>query len=619
VRPSDEAITKMLAGLAKVIASPTEPAAVKIQALRSYGRLARGTSHAEEAEQVLLAAAKNANDDRTTLGIADALHALGSPKGVELMWKVFGKIPAEGENVEARQLAYRVLDNAESVPPTVESVRMVAEFVATNAGYGGGMMGAGMGGMPGGMGMMMSGPGRSTSLGPLNRLTASADGIRRLVEATVSMPQEIGGAMPDDGGSVSPQLTGLVGGAMMTDITPRNILLTVLKDTAPANEEIASALVEALASKDAGVRAAAAEALGNVSELNVDAQSDLSIKTSTRVLGPTSEAKKSSSSASGGAILELPESVRADLSRSLMETVRNKATTTRSRIEALELLARTAAGTDQAKDAASLALSINEDAKADQRERATAIGVARAVLPPEERTEALWSPLSKEEIDERLKRWQEMEKSRAIPTDAQSTAELTSFALLTMVANARAQAALNVLHEDMEEFEPTLSHSSVNVILARMLQTGDGVRKMLAAIPLTGEFDESLEIPMDYGTSRGFLLSQIARITPVSDDVAVALGEALSSDDEEIRKAAATALSRFELSKARPRDTNDDPKVVLGKRVFFLLDRDKDGMASVEELSKLQRMRPAFENAGIDLQQPMTENQFIEAYRKADP
>ena len=265
VRPSDEAVAKMLSGLAKVIESPKEPAEVKVQALRSYGRLARGTGHAKEAEEVLFNAAKKANDDRTILGIADALHALGSSKGVELMWRVFGQKPdVEGTNLETRRMAYGMLDKAEAVPPTVESVRLVAEFLTM--GGGGGM--AMMGGMPG---MAFGLGGGPISDGPLKRLSGSAEGIGRLVEATESLPKDSGGEMSSAAGI--PGMEGMMGGGGMgMGYTPRDVLLSVLKATTPENEEIATALVEALTSKDAGIRAAAAEALGNVSELPTEAE-----------------------------------------------------------------------------------------------------------------------------------------------------------------------------------------------------------------------------------------------------------------------------------------------------------------------------------------------------------
>ncbi len=249
-RPSDEAVAKMLSGLAKVIESPKEPAEVKVQALRSYGRLARGTGHAKEAEEVLFNAAKNANDDRTILGIADALHALGSPKGIELMWTVFGQKPdVEGKNLETRRTAYGMLDKAEAVPPTVESVRLVAEFVATGGGIYGAMMGdqdMSMGGMPG----MAFGLGGQISEGPLRRLSGSAEGVRRLAEATESLPKDDSAEM-----SSVPGMTGMEsmmggGGGMGGLGSARDVLLSVLKATTPENEEIANSLVEALMSKD---------------------------------------------------------------------------------------------------------------------------------------------------------------------------------------------------------------------------------------------------------------------------------------------------------------------------------------------------------------------------------
>ncbi|MDQ3330852.1 MAG: M56 family metallopeptidase [Planctomycetota bacterium] len=265
VRPPEETIAKMLAGLREVLESPQEPAEVKIQALRSYGRLARGTAEQKAAEDVLLSAARNAKDDRTKLGAADALHTLGSPKGVELMWTLFAK----SKDVNTRATSLRVLDQAEAVPPTVESIR---QLVTSTSDDGNPFVG-GMPGMMGGGGFPPNYP-----QGILRRLTDSGDGLRRLVKAAESFPADeaagMGAMLPggesDGSGGFGSEGSGMAMGAMGGGYPPRAVLLGTLRGAVPENEDISAALVGALSSKDPGVRAAAAQALGNVSELPVE-------------------------------------------------------------------------------------------------------------------------------------------------------------------------------------------------------------------------------------------------------------------------------------------------------------------------------------------------------------
>jgi hypothetical protein len=60
-----------------------------------------------------------------------------------------------------------------------------------------------------------------------------------------------------------------------------------------------------------------------------------------------------------------------------------------------------------------------------------------------------------------------------------------------------------------------------------------------------------------------------------------------------------------------------DPNVSQGRKYFALLDENKDGKASIDELGKLKKLRPTFEQAGIRLDQEMSADQFVANYVKA--
>jgi beta-lactamase regulating signal transducer with metallopeptidase domain len=225
--PADPLRDKMLAALAQVIASPDEQADVKAQALLSYGRLARGRDKAK-AEVLLLAVAEDTQDTTVKLAAANALHTLGSEKGVEIMWSLLEA--SQDENTQ--WMILRLLHQAKSAPPTVESVLNVAQLVRSTSGT---ALGTGLGVGP---------PNYAHEL--LNNLTTSGHGVDRLVEAIKT-------AKPSDAKGVD-------------ENTVRTVLLSVLRKAKPDADDVANALVTALSSKDAGVRGAAALAIGNVTE-----------------------------------------------------------------------------------------------------------------------------------------------------------------------------------------------------------------------------------------------------------------------------------------------------------------------------------------------------------------
>ena len=177
--PANGLRDKMLAGLAKVIDSPDEPENVKVQALRSYGRLARG-GDTDQAEKLLLDAARQSENVMITLAAADALHALGSKQGVEMMWSLLGTKAESGDGTHGDipyETIARLLNNAGEVPPTVESNQRLAGLATSQPQME--EMAGGMMGMGSPFGRRPAGPARQL----LERLIESGEGISRLVQA----------------------------------------------------------------------------------------------------------------------------------------------------------------------------------------------------------------------------------------------------------------------------------------------------------------------------------------------------------------------------------------------------------------------------------------------------
>ena len=60
-----------------------------------------------------------------------------------------------------------------------------------------------------------------------------------------------------------------------------------------------------------------------------------------------------------------------------------------------------------------------------------------------------------------------------------------------------------------------------------------------------------------------------------------------------------------------------DPIDKTAKLFFNQLDTDKNGSITSEEWARSRRLKPRFEEVGIDLSKPMDAAQFASAYRKA--
>lgn len=61
-------------------------------------------------------------------------------------------------------------------------------------------------------------------------------------------------------------------------------------------------------------------------------------------------------------------------------------------------------------------------------------------------------------------------------------------------------------------------------------------------------------------------------------------------------------------------DSDDDPDVRRAETYFGYLDRNRDGRLTEEEWSASRRLRPMFEDAGVDLSREMSRDQFIQSY-----
>lgn len=60
------------------------------------------------------------------------------------------------------------------------------------------------------------------------------------------------------------------------------------------------------------------------------------------------------------------------------------------------------------------------------------------------------------------------------------------------------------------------------------------------------------------------------------------------------------------------------PEAIRGRNMFRLLDKDRSGNISTEEWQASSRLKPMFENAGVDLSKPMDQDAFITQYVKIE-
>src|SRR5690606_28592668 len=98
---------------------------VKAQAIRSLGNVAKGTDESGRVEQLLTDAAAASNDAGVVVAAGEALFALGSSKGVALMWHAL----RSSNDTGTQQSIVRWLDERHATPPTAETIRTLAQIL----------------------------------------------------------------------------------------------------------------------------------------------------------------------------------------------------------------------------------------------------------------------------------------------------------------------------------------------------------------------------------------------------------------------------------------------------------------------------------------------------------
>ncbi|MGC1274028.1 MAG: hypothetical protein WBC44_10000, partial [Planctomycetaceae bacterium] len=561
---SPDTRTKMIDGLIKVLEDEKQPADVKAQAMRSLGTLAGSSTEADRVEQALLLAAEKAEDDSTKLAAAAGLNKLGSPQGVEQMWLVLQN--SNDEQTQASVVEFLGHENA--VPPTAEAAKVLARLAVR--------------GMPGTVprtGGDGSDPWNALQL--LQNANNNSQGIRRLIEAIETTKDSAAMSSEPNESADDMSMMGSTNGE-------RTILLNVLATAKPTTDEIAAALVEALSHKDAGIREAAARALGNAEPAARrggsrgpmggpmgSSRGGMRSPTGMRARGSDSfgagyEATANPLQAADaanpfGPVQTPPEqpqvspAVRKELIKSLTAAGTDEKATPRSRYTSLSTLAKLTKGTEEANATAEIVDGRLEKAT-DEEERRT-LRLLLHILGHQRASTTLWPMLPEPDYAVEFERRQfdmlsELNAVGAVPQTPQETVKL-AFAI----------AALRLdQHRNREQFESEreriLAYAPLQAatnILDRMTTSGEGVRRIVEAYALADkpapETPSSEAFgPKEYGyvhntPVRHVLLGAIVFVKPTSDEIATALAEALSNEDGAVRAAAAAALENLNGSK----------------------------------------------------------------------
>jgi len=87
------------------------------------------------------------------------------------------------------------------------------------------------------------------------------------------------------------------------------------------------------------------------------------------------------------------------------------------------------------------------------------------------------------------------------------------------------------------------------------------------------------------------------------------------SSGSELSKSKVTIASKGKTVSIKPGKVDmDSPEAAQGLRMFKLLDRDKSGNVTTEEWERSRKLKPQFENAGIDLTKPLAQDSFVSLY-----
>lgn len=113
---------------------------------------------------------------------------------------------------------------------------------------------------------------------------------------------------------------------------------------------------------------------------------------------------------------------------------------------------------------------------------------------------------------------------------------------------------------------------------------------------------------------------ELASVLPIGQAaasvvVSEASTEAAAGESTNATQEAPTSAGRLKAENAAAFIAAADPaQVKQAERFFSLLDRDRDGNVSELEWARSQRLKPKFEEAGANLTEPMSSDQFVSFY-----
>src|SRR5690606_13444377 len=193
-----------------------------------------------------------------------------------------------------------------------------------------------------------------------------------------------------------------------------------------------------------------------------------------------------------------------------------------SRSAALRSLGKLAEGGEHARAVLEIARTFLTENESSALKQAAA-QVVHDLSKSAESQEVLWEALPSVDLDTRAEFVRHLGARDSLTPDAKS---------VVTIARVRLKLASSLNLE-----KHAAAHEAAGRMLERLGTTGDGVRRLIDAV-------EADDIPGESGMIdvTDLLLAYVADITPMSDDVAVALAEALSNGRDVIRRAAATAL-----------------------------------------------------------------------------
>ena len=508
---SRETRSKIIDGLIAVVQDEKQPADVKAQAMRSLGNVAKGTDESGRVEQLLTDAAAASNDAGVVVAAGEALFALGSSKGVALMWHAL----RSSNDTGTQQSIVRWLDERHATPPTAETIRTLAQildryFRSSDA----------------------SKPDSFTLAASqlLQRIVTNGDGVRRVVEAIEKTPQP-SEEMPGEGkGAI---------GAEPPSRARTIILLPLLAGTNPTADDIAAVLVEALSHNDPDIREAAAKALGNAESTTAGRSTGRRpagvgpFSTTPAELPPADVNNGPFAPAEPVPAKPVPtlsdDAVRKELLEPLIAAGQDEQATPESRIAALTAVARLSKTKTEKERAEEVVKAMLEGATDEQEKQALTL-LLQELTEGESGLVHLWIKFANASDDEAASLLLLLNEKQAIPPNAKLVGRVMRWSV-------------------GDEF------------FARLVARPEGVERVIEAMGISAEPNEpyyASDMPV-----RDALLKRLTNIKPTSPDVAKVLAKALSHEDPAVRTAAATALGNYSASNDATKENpfgNRDPQ-----------------------------------------------------------